>query len=67
MSEPGADGDGEKSVPDEKADNGVFGDMAFLPGDFGMGEIGDYGGGNGRNESGEPEEVVVSDDEVGED
>lgn len=64
MSEAGADGEGEKKVPDEKFVNGGLGDAALFPGDFGMEEIGKDGGGKSRNKGGEPEEVVVFDDEV---
>ncbi len=41
--------------------------MTFFPGDFGMGKVGDDGGDSGGNEVGEPEEIVVLDEEIGED
>ena len=59
LGDPGADGDGEEGVPDEKSDNGVFGDLAFFPSDFGVSNVGDDGGDGSRNKRGEPEEVVV--------
>ena len=41
--------------------------MTFFPGDFGMSKVGYDGGDSGGNEVGEPEEVVVFNDEIGED
>lgn len=64
LSEGGADGDGEASVPDEELDNGGLSDLALFPGNAGMEKVGDEGSNHGANEAGEPEEIVVSDDEV---
>lgn len=64
LSEPRTNGDGEESVPDEESDDGVFGDVAFFPGDFGMRDVGDDGGDGGRNKGGEPEEVVILNNEI---
>ena len=61
----GSDGDGKKGVPDEKTVDGCFGNVALLPSDFGMGDVGDNGSDGGGDEVGEPEEVVVFDDEIG--
>lgn len=36
--------------------------MAFFPGDFRMGEVGDNSGNGGGDEIREPEEVVIFDD-----
>ena len=47
LGEPRTNGNSEEGVPDEKSDNGVFGDVAFFPGDFGMGDVGDNGGDGG--------------------
>ena len=66
LGDPWADGDGEEGVPDEEANDGVFSNVAVLPGDSGMGEVGDDGSDGGRDKSGEPEEVVVSNNEIGE-
>ena len=66
LGDPGADGDGEEGVPDEEADDGVLGDMAVFPSDFGVGDVGDNGGDGSRDKSGEPKEVVVSNNEIGE-
>ena len=51
LGEPGADGDGKKDIPDKKADNGVLGDAALFPGDFGVGDVGNNNGGGGGNKS----------------
>lgn len=67
LSEPGADGDGEKNVPNEEFDDGCFGDVAFLPSDFGVKDVGDEDGGGSADEAGEPEKIVILDDEVGKD
>ena len=50
MREPGADGYGKKSVPNEKSNEGAFFNRAFLPGNFRMEEIGDKGGDRSGNE-----------------
>ena len=64
LGEAWGDGDGEHGVPDEKTNDRGFGDLAFFPGDFGMGEVGDDDSNSGSNEVGKPEEVVVSNDEI---
>ena len=67
MREHGGDGESDDGVPDEESDDGMFGDVAFFPGDFGMGDEG-YDGGDGSGDKvREPEEIVVFDDEVGDD
>ena len=66
MSKPWINYEGEEGIPDEEASDGVFGDIALLPGDFGVGEISDDGGNGGGNKGGKPEKIVVFDDEVGE-
>lgn len=64
LGEPGANGDSEEGVPDEKPDNGVFGDVAFFPGDFGMGDIGDNGGDGGGDKGREPKKIIISNNEI---
>lgn len=49
LGEPRADGYGEEDVPNEKADNRMFGDIAFFPGDFGMGNVGNNDGDSSGN------------------
>ena len=65
LSKAWGDGDGEHGVPDEKSDNGVPSDRAFFPGDSGMCKISDYGGDGGSNKIGEPDEIVILNDEIG--
>lgn len=60
LGEPGANSNGEEGVPNEKSDDGVFGDFAFFPGDFGMGNVGDNGGDDSRDKSGEPKKIAVA-------
>ena len=67
LDEAWADEDGEKGVPDEESDDGMFGDVALFPGDFGVGDVGDDGGDGSGNEVGKPKKVVVFDDEIGKD
>lgn len=64
LSEGGTDGN-KKSVPDEKFDDGEFGNFAFFPGNFGVEEISDDSSNRGGNKGGKPDEVVVFDDEIG--
>ena len=59
LGEPRTNGDSKESVPDKESDDGVFGDVALFPGDFGMGDVGDDGGDDGGDKGGEPEEVVI--------
>ena len=65
MGEPWVDEEGKESIPDEETNNGVFGDVAFLPGDFGMSNISDNSGNCGSDEHGEPNKVIVVNDEIG--
>lgn len=60
LGEPGANSNGEEGVPNEKSDDGVFGDFAFFPSDFGMGNVGDNGGDGSRDKSGEPKKIAVA-------
>ena len=62
LGEARADGDGKNNIPDKEAGNGGTGDFAFLPGDTGMGEVGDEDSNRGGEEVGEPEEIAISDD-----
>lgn len=64
LGEARGDGDGEHSVPDEKTNNRGFGDLAFFPGNSGMSDISNDGGDGRSDEIREPEEVVVSNDEI---
>ena len=52
LGEERAEEDAKYGVPDEKAVGGEFGDFAFLPGDFGMGKVGDNSGDDGGDEGG---------------
>lgn len=65
LSEGRANDNGEQSVPNEKSDDGRFGNVAFLPSDFGMSEKGNDGSNDSGNEAGEPNQIVVFDDEIG--
>ena len=65
LSEPGADGNGEDGIPDEEFYDRCFGDIAFFPGDFGMKDVGDEDSGGSTDEAGEPEEIVVFDNQIG--
>ena len=56
--EPGkewANGDGGKTIPEEEYNNTMFGNGAFLPGDFRMENISEDGGERVRNDTVEPE------------
>lgn len=64
LSEPRTNGNSEEGVPDEKSDDGVFGDVAFFPSDFGMGDVGDDGGDGGGDKGGEPKKVIISNNEI---
>ena len=64
MSEAWVDNEGKKSVPNEEADNGVFGDVAFFPSDFGMSDVGNNGSYCSGNKHGEPNEVVVINNKI---
>lgn len=44
-----SDSNGKHSVPDEKSDNGMFGDFALFPGNFRMRKIGYNGSNSGSN------------------
>ena len=65
LSESGADRKSKKQVPNEKFVDGGFGDVTFFPGDFGMHEISDNSGDKSRNEGGQPKQVVVSNNKIG--
>ncbi len=67
LGEARGDGDGEHGVPDEKTNDRGFGDLAFFPGDSGMGDISNDGGDGRSDEIREPEEIVVFNDEIGQD
>lgn len=67
MCEYGSDGKSDDNVPDEESDDGMVGDVALLPSDFGMGDEGHDGSDSGSDEIGEPEEIVVFDDKIGDD
>ena len=58
---------GEESIPDKEADNGVFGDVAFFPSDFGMSDVGNNGSYCSGNKHGEPNEVVVINNKISKD
>lgn len=64
LGEPGANSNGEESVPDEKPDNGVFGDFAFFPSDLRMSDVGDDGCDDGGDKSGEPEKIIISENKI---
>jgi len=67
LDESGTDSDSEDGVPDEKTDDGAFGDVSFFPGDFGVGKIGDDNGNRGGDKIGEPKKIIVVDDKISED
>ena len=60
LSEPRTNGDSKEGIPDEESDDGVFGDVAFFPGDFGMRDVGDDGGDDGGDKSREPKKITVA-------
>ena len=64
LGEPGANSNGEESVPDEKPDNGVFGDFAFFPSDLRMSDVGDDGCDDGGDKGGEPEKIIISENKI---
>ena len=59
-----SDSNGKHSVPDEKSDNGMFGDLALFPGDFRMCKVGNDGGDSSSDKIGKPDEVVAFDNEI---
>lgn len=67
LGEGGGNGNGKHSVPDEKSDDGVLGDLAFFPGNFRMCKIGYDSSNGGSDKIGEPDKVIVLDDEIGQD
>ena len=67
LDESGADSDSEDGVPDEKTDDGAFGDVSLFPSDFGVGEVGNDNGDRGGDKIGEPKKIVVVDDKIGKD
>ena len=64
LGEPWTNGDSEEGVPDEESDDGMFGDVAFFPGDFRMGDVGDDGGDGGGDKGREPKKVIISNNEI---
>ena len=66
LGECGCDGDGEDGIPDEESNNGMFGDGALFPCDFGVCEICNNGGDCGSDEIRKPYEIIIFDDKVGE-
>ncbi len=64
LSEGGGDKKSESCIPDEKADDGMFGNRAILPGDFGVRNESDDSGNACGNEVRKPEEIVVFNNEI---
>ena len=59
-----SDSNGKHSVPDEKSDNGMFGDFALFPGDFRMCKVSNDGGDGSSNKIGKPDEIIILDDKI---
>lgn len=65
LSKAGCDGDSNHCIPNKESNDRMLGDSAFFPSDSGMREVGNDGSNSGSNKIGEPNEVVVLDDEIG--
>lgn len=58
------DGNGEYGIPDKESNNGMLGNFALFPGDFGMCYISDYGSDGGSDKIGKPDKIIVLNDEI---
>ena len=67
LRETRSDSDGEDGIPDEKSSDGLFGDGTFFPSDSGVCKVSDDSSNSGGNKIRKPDEIVVFDDEIGED
>ena len=65
LSKARCDGDSDHCVPNKESNDRTLSDSAFFPSDSGMREVGNDGSNSSSNKIGEPNEVVVLDDEIG--
>ena len=57
----GSDSNGEHGIPDEKSNDGVFGNFTFFPSNFGVRKICDDGGNGSSDEIREPDKIIIFD------
>ena len=58
---------GKNGIPDKKTDNGMPGDDTLFPGDARMSEVSYDSSDGGSNEIRKPKEIIIIDNEIGND